>query len=83
MPMTISSRTAWRAALLLASMSFAPAFAATVAFENVRAFHKREMDSSWEMSRDGATVGDLPIEPGVEERIVELMLGAALSSLFA
>lgn len=29
--------------------------------------------------RDGATVGDLPIEPGVEERVVELMLGAALS----
>lgn len=29
--------------------------------------------------RDGATVGDLPIEPGVEEKIVTLMLGAALS----
>ena len=28
-----------------------------VAFENVRAFHEREMDRSWEMSRDGATVG--------------------------
>ncbi len=28
--------------------------------------------------RDGQTVGDLPIEPGVEERAVELMLGAAL-----
>lgn len=28
--------------------------------------------------RDGQTVGDLPIEPGVEERVVELMLGAAL-----
>jgi histidinol dehydrogenase len=27
------------------------------AFENVRAFHKREMDSSWETSRNGATVG--------------------------
>jgi histidinol dehydrogenase len=27
------------------------------AFENVRAFHEREMDRSWEMSRDGATVG--------------------------
>ena len=27
------------------------------AFENVRAFHKREMDSSWEASRNGATVG--------------------------
>ena len=29
--------------------------------------------------RDGATVGDLRIEPGVEERIVELMLGSALT----
>ncbi|MCX7299198.1 MAG: sugar ABC transporter ATP-binding protein [Rhodobacterales bacterium] len=29
--------------------------------------------------RDGATVGDLPIEPGVEERVVELMLGAKLT----
>ncbi len=29
--------------------------------------------------RDGLTVGDLPIEPGVEERAVELMLGAALT----
>lgn len=28
--------------------------------------------------RDGATVGDLPIEDGVEERAVELMLGATL-----
>ena len=28
--------------------------------------------------RDGATVGDLKIEPGVEEKIVELMLGQAL-----
>jgi histidinol dehydrogenase len=27
------------------------------AFENVRAFHEQEMDRSWEMSRDGATVG--------------------------
>jgi imidazolonepropionase-like amidohydrolase len=35
-PMTISSKTAWRAALLFVSLSFAPAFAATVAFENVR-----------------------------------------------
>jgi ribose transport system ATP-binding protein len=26
--------------------------------------------------RDGATVGNLPIAPGIEERIVELMLGA-------
>ena len=29
--------------------------------------------------RDGATVGDLKIEPGVEERAVALMLGAAIS----
>jgi ribose transport system ATP-binding protein len=29
--------------------------------------------------RDGATVGNLAIEPGIEERIVELMLGAAIS----
>ncbi|HVG47722.1 MAG TPA: ATP-binding cassette domain-containing protein, partial [Rubellimicrobium sp.] len=29
--------------------------------------------------RDGVTVGDLPIEPGVEDRAVELMLGAALT----
>jgi histidinol dehydrogenase len=28
-----------------------------VAIENVRAFHEREMDRSWEMSRNGATVG--------------------------
>jgi histidinol dehydrogenase len=28
-----------------------------VAIENVRAFHKREMDRSWERSRGGATVG--------------------------
>ncbi len=28
--------------------------------------------------RDGQTVGDLPIEPGVEERAVELMLGQSL-----
>jgi imidazolonepropionase-like amidohydrolase len=35
-PITISSKTAWRAALLFVSLSFAPAFAATVAFENVR-----------------------------------------------
>jgi ribose transport system ATP-binding protein len=27
--------------------------------------------------RDGLTVGDLPIEPGIEDRIVEMMLGAA------
>ncbi|WP_380058075.1 sugar ABC transporter ATP-binding protein [Falsihalocynthiibacter sp. SS001] len=30
--------------------------------------------------RDGVTVADLPIEEGVEERVVELMLGAALDS---
>ena len=29
----------------------------TVAIENVRAFHEREMDRSWELARDGATVG--------------------------
>lgn len=29
--------------------------------------------------RDGATVGDLPIAPGVEEEIVELMLGETLT----
>jgi histidinol dehydrogenase len=29
----------------------------TVAIENVRAFHKRELDRSWEMSRGGATTG--------------------------
>lgn len=28
-----------------------------VSIENVRAFHEREMDLSWEMSRNGATVG--------------------------
>ena len=28
-----------------------------VAIENVRAFHRREMDRSWERSRGGATVG--------------------------
>jgi histidinol dehydrogenase len=28
-----------------------------VSIENVRAFHKREMDRSWEMSSNGATVG--------------------------
>jgi ribose transport system ATP-binding protein len=28
--------------------------------------------------RDGATVGDLPIGPGVEDQVVELMLGARL-----
>jgi ribose transport system ATP-binding protein len=29
--------------------------------------------------RDGATVGDLAIDPGIEERVVELMLGGAVS----
>ena len=29
--------------------------------------------------RDGCTVGELPIEPGVEDRAVELMLGAKLA----
>jgi ribose transport system ATP-binding protein len=29
--------------------------------------------------RDGETVGDLPITPGVEDRVVELMLGAAIA----
>ncbi len=29
--------------------------------------------------RDGATVGDVAIEPGIEERIVEMMLGGAVS----
>ncbi len=29
--------------------------------------------------RDGATVGDVAIEPGIEERIVEMMLGGAIS----
>jgi ribose transport system ATP-binding protein len=33
--------------------------------------------------RDGITVGDLPIEPGVEEKVVELMLGQAPAALAA
>jgi ribose transport system ATP-binding protein len=33
--------------------------------------------------RDGTTVGDLAIEPGVEERAVELMLGGAVRALAA
>ncbi len=37
-----------------------------------------ELCDSATVLRDGATVGDLPIEPGVEERIVEMMLGAAI-----
>lgn len=36
--------------------------------------------SSATVLRDGATVGDLPIVPGVEEQVVELMLGAALET---
>jgi ribose transport system ATP-binding protein len=30
--------------------------------------------------RDGLTVGDLPIEPGIEERIVEMMLGGTVAA---
>ncbi|MBL9073733.1 sugar ABC transporter ATP-binding protein [Tabrizicola sp.] len=33
--------------------------------------------------RDGLTVGDLPIEPGIEERIVEMMLGGAVAAAVA
>jgi ribose transport system ATP-binding protein len=33
--------------------------------------------------RDGATVGDLAIEPGIEERVVELMLGGAVAKAAA
>jgi ribose transport system ATP-binding protein len=33
--------------------------------------------------RDGATVGDVAIEPGVEDRVVEMMLGAALTKAAA
>jgi ribose transport system ATP-binding protein len=33
--------------------------------------------------RDGATVGDLAIVPGVEERVVELMLGSAIAAASA
>ncbi len=29
--------------------------------------------------RDGLTVGDVPIEPGIEERVVEMMLGGTVS----
>ena len=32
---------------------------------------------------DGSTVGDLAIEPGIEERIVDLMLGGAISAAAA
>lgn len=35
-------------------------------------------DRAW-ILRDGATVGDLPIGPGIEERAVELMLGTNLA----
>jgi ribose transport system ATP-binding protein len=37
-----------------------------------------ELCDSATVLRDGRTVGSLPIEPGVEERVVELMLGARL-----
>lgn len=37
-----------------------------------------ELCDSATVLRDGRTVGTLPIEPGVEERAVELMLGARL-----
>ncbi|MEM1102026.1 MAG: sugar ABC transporter ATP-binding protein, partial [Pseudomonadota bacterium] len=37
-----------------------------------------ELCDSATVLRDGRTVGTLPIEPGVEERAVELMLGAKL-----
>jgi ribose transport system ATP-binding protein len=30
--------------------------------------------------RDGLTVGDLPIEPGIEDRVVEMMLGGAVAA---
>jgi ribose transport system ATP-binding protein len=30
--------------------------------------------------RDGQTVGDVPIEPGIEERVVEMMLGGAVTA---
>lgn len=30
--------------------------------------------------RDGLTVGDVPIEPGIEERVVEMMLGGAVAA---
>ena len=33
--------------------------------------------------RDGVTVGDLAIEPGIEDRIVDLMLGAGMSGAAA
>lgn len=33
--------------------------------------------------RDGLTVGDLAIEPGIEERVVELMLGSAVTAATA
>jgi ribose transport system ATP-binding protein len=37
-----------------------------------------ELCDSATVLRDGRTVGDLKIEPGVEEKVVELMLGAKL-----
>jgi ribose transport system ATP-binding protein len=33
--------------------------------------------------RDGATVGDLAIEPGIEERVVDLMLGGSVAAAAA
>lgn len=38
-----------------------------------------ELCDSATVLRDGKTVGDLKVEPGVEDKIVELMLGARLS----
>ncbi|MBL4768067.1 MAG: sugar ABC transporter ATP-binding protein [Rhodobacteraceae bacterium] len=39
-----------------------------------------EICDSATVLRDGATVGDVPIQEGVEETVVELMLGAALGA---
>ena len=39
-----------------------------------------ELCDSATVLRDGATVGSVPIEPGVEERVVEMMLGAKLAA---
>lgn len=38
-----------------------------------------ELCDSATVLRDGMTVGDLKIEPGVEDRVVEMMLGAKIS----
>jgi histidinol dehydrogenase len=43
--------------LALKSLSFDLKDSFAVAIENVRAFHEREMDRSWERSRGGATTG--------------------------